>query len=251
MKEYIPYTYLIRSLQTGDVYYGVKFAKGCTPSQFWKKYFTSSKVVAEMIEWYGKDSFVFEIRKTFKTKDEALKWEQTVLRRMKVKHGVNIWLNKHDSSNNFKFHNSEYTAERLDKIRVSSSGRKHSEETKRKISEGNKGKVHSYETKAIIGAKIKAACEDPEYIKRLSESHKGIKTSEKQKESVRESNKRRYKEGKTDLTNFHNAKKKRVMCEGVEYSSVTEAQNAYPGRNIYKWLKNPNHPEFYRIEEEK
>lgn len=38
-----------------------------------------------------------------------------------------------------------------------------------------------------------------------------------------------------------------VSCEGKEYSSVGEAQKAYPGISIRKRLDNPNYPNFYRL----
>lgn len=38
-----------------------------------------------------------------------------------------------------------------------------------------------------------------------------------------------------------------VVCEGVEYLSVGDAQKAYPGISIRKRLNNPKHTEFYRL----
>ena len=38
-----------------------------------------------------------------------------------------------------------------------------------------------------------------------------------------------------------------VVCEGVEYLSVGDAQKAYLGISIRKRLDNPKHPEFYRL----
>lgn len=38
-----------------------------------------------------------------------------------------------------------------------------------------------------------------------------------------------------------------VICEGIEYPSVGDAQQAYQGINIRKRLDNPKHPEFYRL----
>lgn len=40
-----------------------------------------------------------------------------------------------------------------------------------------------------------------------------------------------------------------VMCEGVEYSSVGEAQLAYKGISIRKRIDNPKYPDFYRLKE--
>jgi len=80
----IPFTYLVKHIPTNKYYYGVKFKKGCHPNDLWTKYFTSSKKVKGLIRKYGKKSFQFEIRKTFKTQKQAREWEHKVLRRLKV-----------------------------------------------------------------------------------------------------------------------------------------------------------------------
>lgn len=38
-----------------------------------------------------------------------------------------------------------------------------------------------------------------------------------------------------------------VSCNGIQYDSVGEAQQAYPGISIRKRLDNPKYPEFYRL----
>lgn len=38
-----------------------------------------------------------------------------------------------------------------------------------------------------------------------------------------------------------------VICEGIEYSSVAKAQEAYPGISIRKRLDSSKYPEFYRL----
>jgi hypothetical protein len=80
----IPFTYLVKHIPTNRYYYGVRFRKKCHPNDLWTKYFTSSKKVKGLIRRYGKKSFQFEIRKTFKTAQQAMAWEFKVLRRMKV-----------------------------------------------------------------------------------------------------------------------------------------------------------------------
>ena len=80
----IPFTYLVKHIPTNKYYYGVRFRKKCHPYDLWTKYFTSSKKVKGLIRRYGKKSFQFEIRKTFKTAQQAMAWEFKVLRRMKV-----------------------------------------------------------------------------------------------------------------------------------------------------------------------
>lgn len=79
-----PYTYLIKHIPSGKVYYGLRYAKNCHPSDLWIKYFTSSKDVKQMIKSDGAHSFLVQIRKTFVDRAAAIKWEITVLRRMKV-----------------------------------------------------------------------------------------------------------------------------------------------------------------------
>lgn len=59
--------------------------------------------------------------------------------------------------------------------------------------------------------------------------------------------------GKKQSSKFHESIKKSnccpVVCEGVEYSSVGDAQKSYPGINIRKRLDNEKFPQFYRLRE--
>ncbi len=84
MHEPVYYTYLIKCIPTNQYYYGAQFGVNSNPSNLWKTYFTSSNKVYELIQLYGKDSFLFEIRKKFTNSLDAVKWEHKVLRRMKV-----------------------------------------------------------------------------------------------------------------------------------------------------------------------
>lgn len=81
MHIYRPYTYLVGWSQHNKWYYGVRFAKGCNPSDFWVSYFTSSKYVKEFREAFGEPDIV-QIRKTFNNREEAISWEQRVLHRI-------------------------------------------------------------------------------------------------------------------------------------------------------------------------
>lgn len=78
------YTYLLKHIPTNTFYYGVQYGKKSNPINFWIRYFTSSKYVHKLIEEYGKESFTYEIRKTFNTTEQAQNWEKKVLRRLKV-----------------------------------------------------------------------------------------------------------------------------------------------------------------------
>jgi hypothetical protein len=82
--DFIPYVYLLKCKPTGMVYYGSRFAACAHPDFFLIDYFTSSKIVHEMILSYGIQNFEYQIRKTFKTSEECQKWEQKVLRRISV-----------------------------------------------------------------------------------------------------------------------------------------------------------------------
>jgi len=162
MIKTIPFTYLIKHIPTNKYYYGVRFKKSCHPNDLWTKYFTSSKKVKGLIKKYGKKSFIFEIRKIFKTPQEALNWEHKVLKRMKVIYR-NDFLNLTDNKSvdpqylseinkgeKNPWYNKKHNKKSLEKIRLSSLMRRQSEETKEKIRLANKGKKLSKETKEKI-----------------------------------------------------------------------------------------------------
>lgn len=87
----IPYTYVI-NCPDGRRYYGVRFAKGCNPSDLWTTYFTSSKHMKRLIQIHGVDAFEASVRKIFEDKESAVSWEQKVLVRLKVRTNEN-WVN--------------------------------------------------------------------------------------------------------------------------------------------------------------
>lgn len=122
------YTYLIKCTVNNKFYYGVRWANKFPPSEdLWVKYFTSSKIVKSLIKEYGKEAFIFEIRKVFAKKNEAIAWEEKVLRRLNVLKLPDIWLNKCVSK----------------AIRYDIHPRKNvklEQDTKDKISKSNKGK---------------------------------------------------------------------------------------------------------------
>lgn len=90
----IPYTYLIGWPDLNLWYYGVRYASGCNPSDLWVTYFTSSKLVANLVRQHGAPP-VRIIRKTFKNPIAAKLWENRVLRKMKVVESIK-WINQND-----------------------------------------------------------------------------------------------------------------------------------------------------------
>jgi len=76
MKPYTPYIYLLQHKTTKYYYVGVRYAKTAHPSNFWKDYFTSSKIVHKLIDVYGKEDFRYRIIKTFNNAEDAIIKEQ-------------------------------------------------------------------------------------------------------------------------------------------------------------------------------
>ena len=149
---YTPYTYRITSKTAGQHYYGVRYAEkdnclyesGCHPDELWITYFTSSKLVKELIEKYGKNDFIVEIRKRFPNAPEkALLWEKKVLTKLGVLHR-NDWLNRYVVESIIvpwnKGLKNPYSKETTEKRRESNLGQKRSLETRKKISDTRQGK---------------------------------------------------------------------------------------------------------------
>lgn len=90
----IPFTYLIGWSFLDLWYYGVRYSQNANPEQLWKEYFTSSAVVQKYRSLYGEPDVIM-IRKTFTSVEKARLWEQTVLRRLKVRTN-DKWLNQHE-----------------------------------------------------------------------------------------------------------------------------------------------------------
>lgn len=150
------YTYLIKHKPTGQVYYGFRGANTVAPEEdLWKRYFTSSKRVQQLVEETGADSFDVEVRKTFDNQEQATQWETKVLRRMRVLES-DQWLNQNIAG---------YIVP--------------TEESRRKISEANKGRVQSAEHKLKRSLtqkgkpKVNSKNKTPEYRVKMSELKKG------------------------------------------------------------------------------
>lgn len=88
-----PFTYYVENHTTGLKYYGVRYAKGCHPSDLWQTYFTSSRVIKNLLIQYGKGDFTVKVRRTFESKEEAIEWEARVLTRIDASRSPN-WINR-------------------------------------------------------------------------------------------------------------------------------------------------------------
>ena len=173
--KYMPYTYLIGWSIHKKFYYGCEYAnktKIANPSNLWRTYFTSSKYVQECRRHFGEPDIV-EIRKIFDTAEEAKRWEEKVLRRMKVLTN-DMFLNENISGIEFglsskRFSGRKHSEESKLKNRNSQLGRKHSKEAKEKISRGNAGKHLSEETREKISKKHLGKKRDESFKKKRSE----------------------------------------------------------------------------------
>ncbi|PCJ96822.1 MAG: hypothetical protein COA52_01025 [Hyphomicrobiales bacterium] len=88
----MPYTYLIGWSKYKKFYYGVRYSKYSNPEDLWVTYFTSSEYVTQFRKKYGEPDII-QIRKVFDCANKAKKWENRVLRKMKV-YISEKWLNK-------------------------------------------------------------------------------------------------------------------------------------------------------------
>ena len=80
-KNHVPYFYIIQDIRNGMYYAGAKWAQGCHPEQLLKEggYPTSSETIKELIRQHGLDSFIIRKIRTFKSSDEAYKYEKRFL----------------------------------------------------------------------------------------------------------------------------------------------------------------------------
>jgi hypothetical protein len=160
----IPFTYYLLHIPTGKKYYGVRTAKGCHPDDLWTKYFSSSALVKNLIEVYGKESFHFEVRKIFENKRDALLWERKVLIRLNASQS-SYWLNRNngggagshtdESREKIKKNNSRYW-KGMSRPDISEKFKGHSvsEETKEKIKNKLKGRPLSDEVKSKMKGRV-------------------------------------------------------------------------------------------------
>lgn len=137
-----PYTYLIGWPELNLFYYGVRYAKGCDPSDLWVKYFTSSEKVKETLKIHGDPSLV-EIRKVFEDEKTARAWETRVLTRIDAQHHPKF-LNR----TNVQGFPPEKTAQHIENVASKLRGQKRTPEQRAKM--GPKGQTWklSEETKA-------------------------------------------------------------------------------------------------------
>ena len=194
-----PYTYLIRHRPTGKVYYGYRSANKTEPiDDLWKRYFTSSPRVRQLIEETGVDSFDVEVRQIFETKEQASNWETRVLRRCKVLED-DRWINQNiagyvvpTAESNKKISDfwkgKSKSKEQIEKIRKGNIGKNkgkvQTEEHRRKNSEANKGSNNPRYGKEV-SEETRKKISDAKKGKQMAHN-KGVPMSEEQKQKLHE-----------------------------------------------------------------
>ena len=143
--NYLPFTYVLMFKPTGQRYYGVRYAKNAHPSQLWATYFTSSKVIKNLLKEHGTEAFEVVVRRTFTSKESAVIWESKVLKRLNASHNEN-WFNQINGDANFASI-SKWSAEARAKYSERRKGIRFSEEHIANLSKAKKGTKQSDETK--------------------------------------------------------------------------------------------------------
>ena len=168
------YTYRVTFKKTGEYYYGLRYSSSMTLGDIWKTYFTSSKIIHELIIEHGVNSFDVDVRKTFDSVDSAMRWEAKVIRRIiKNEKCLNRGYFSFDSNN--PVHNGM-------------KGKLHSEETKKKAVETRR-RNGSYENHKGLGHK-----HTEEQRRRMTDKWKGCVSSKKIYKFDREHLEKSYKE---------------------------------------------------------
>ena len=137
----------------------------------WTKYFTSSKIIHDLIRIHGKDQFFFEIRKTFKSAKETLAWEERVIDKIIANPKC---LNRHSIKGlGFYGKSPHFTPEHKAKISKAKTGARLSQETKNKLSRINTGKHHTNLSKQLIGKAAKGIPKSQVCKDKIGKANKG------------------------------------------------------------------------------
>jgi hypothetical protein len=208
MNIYNPYTYYVGWSSLDKWYYGVRFAKGCDPSEFWVKYFTSSKEVKILREKFGEPDII-KLDKLFTDANEAREYEHKILKFLEADKN-DKWLNKTcgkcPTSKGIKLTEEQkqnlsiirkgriFTKEHRENLSKGSKGvpKPKSEEHRRKLSEAAKGKKKSDEHKRKISESRKGKKLTDEHRNNISERHKNKKHTDEHRRKISEGQRKRW-----------------------------------------------------------
>lgn len=135
------YFYLIRHKSSNRFYAGSSYKKTCDPSQFWITYFTSSKIVNEIILCEGSSAFEVCFI-SVRLNNDAREFEAEFLNSINAANDYN-WINRSNGSS--KFRCDKMSPATKAKIGLAHTGKVRSDETKAKMSLASSGKSKSLE----------------------------------------------------------------------------------------------------------
>jgi hypothetical protein len=186
MSIYQPFTYLIGWSKLDRWYYGVRYARGCSPNDLWRTYFTSSDHVQSFREYNGEPD-VIEVRRFFDNRDKAIYHEHRVLHLLGVIR-ADRWLNRSAGglSNPGRPAGWNHTEEAKEKMRQAALGREVSQEARDKMSKARKGQTLSEEHCRKIAEAKRGKPRPEDMKKRLSDLWKGKPLSEERKMLLRQ-----------------------------------------------------------------
>jgi hypothetical protein len=164
----VPYTYFLLHKPTGLKYYGVKFNKRSNPKLFWVPggYYSSSVKVKELIAQYGADSFKAEVRKTFNSVEDAVKYEYKFLRKVNAV-AKNDWLNQCAIGEKFYcIMSKEARKVASDRMKIQMKNFKPTAESNQKRSKTLMGRVITTETRKKMSEVQKNRSEEQEQARR-------------------------------------------------------------------------------------
>ena len=199
-----PFFYIIRHIDTGKRYAGIKFARGCHPSDLLTKYLTSSKIVSKLLK-ENINSFIIDKIIEFENKEDLIEFEEFFLTEVDAiysdhwfnqstgkainpdvvkqtcleKYGVDNWM-KTDSPNKptgFAIGNTygcfTRSKETKDKMSLSFKGRKYSDEHNRRVSESRKGTIATEETRKKMSDARRGVPRPKSFVDKMSKLMSG------------------------------------------------------------------------------
>ena len=164
----IPFTYWLIWPATGMRYYGARYANGCHPDDLGTKYFSSSKYVKMHIAENGQP--LFEIDKIFESADEALLYEQKILKLFDAASNSSF-LNKSNGGANLRM-----TVEGAKKVSEKLKGRIRSAEHSAKISKSRSGVPCPQITKIKVAAALRGKSKSLDHKMKIASSNLLVKT---------------------------------------------------------------------------
>lgn len=211
-----PFTYRIYHIPTKMHYMGVRYSNNCCPTDLWTSYYTSSKLVKELIKYFGKDSFEIRRIKTFNTRAEALIYEQKFLTRIDAANRNN-WLNQSNGGRSFAYH--PIGAQHWN------FGRKHSDDTIKKMRKPKSDEHKHNISKSNTGKKQTASHIQKRVMKNIGQAR-----STEQRAHMSNGAKRRFKQ-KHVWVNKNGIDKQIPISSFEEYISIGFTRGRSKGMN--------------------